>query len=244
MKPHKGNISILISTYDGAEDLWVPLEESYIKNWHDCECPIYLSTNHKVFEGKLFNSLAIGNEESWSDNIIKSLKKIPSEYVLLTFDDLFLNRSVDNSHFKSACEWGIKNNVNYLQMVKSISSKREYDNGFLVKVEGSEYRNGTVFSLWKKEFLLSVLNKSENAWQFETLGNERCATVPLFYSTAEECFSYLNGVVKGKWNPLIKNKLLKEGYEIDEKRGSFSSFELIKYQIVRFVFSVKRVIVK
>ena len=92
---------MLISTYDNSEDLWSPLEQTYLKYWKDIELPIYLTTNHVQFESKLFNSLKIGDELSWSDNLIKSLNKIKQEYVLLTFDDLFLTNKVDNQFIRA-----------------------------------------------------------------------------------------------------------------------------------------------
>ena len=90
------NVALIISTYDDSEDLWMPLEQTYLEYWKDIRFPIFLTTNQKVFNSQLFNSLTIGNELSWSDNLIKSLDKIKQEYVLLTFDDLFLTAKVDN----------------------------------------------------------------------------------------------------------------------------------------------------
>ena len=95
------NIALLISTYDKSDDLWLPLEKTYLRYWSDINFPIYLTTNQKVFDSQLFNSLKIGNEISWSDNIIKSLRKIDEEYVLLTFDDLFLTARVNNHLIKN-----------------------------------------------------------------------------------------------------------------------------------------------
>ena len=94
------DVALIISTYDDAEDLWYPLEQTFQRNWKDIEFPIYLCTNHKQFKSDLFHSLQIGTEISWSDNLQKSLKKIKQDYVLLTFDDLFLRETVDNSEIK------------------------------------------------------------------------------------------------------------------------------------------------
>ena len=32
----KNNVAILICSYDGAEDLWLPLSETYERYWPDC----------------------------------------------------------------------------------------------------------------------------------------------------------------------------------------------------------------
>ena len=62
------NIALLISTYDNSEDLWNPLEQTYHHYWNDINFPIYLSTNHKVFDSQVFNSLTIGDELSQKED--------------------------------------------------------------------------------------------------------------------------------------------------------------------------------
>ena len=94
------NIAIIISTFDGAKDLWSPLEDNYKKFWADCSFPIYLTTNYESPLFDFFLPLNVGQETSWSDNLIKSLMKIDQEYILLTFDDLFLVDKVDNQRIK------------------------------------------------------------------------------------------------------------------------------------------------
>jgi hypothetical protein len=240
----KYNIAILISTYDGAADLWQPLEEAYKRNWDDCNFPIFLTSNHKSFDSDLFIPLQIGEEKSWSDNILKSLEKIKSKYVLLTFDDLFLSKRVDNDYIMRQCQWAVKNNINYLQFTKSIGKKQGFNSDILKKNVSTEYRNATVFSLWNVESLKSLLVDTENAWEFETKGNERSQNLEHFYATKKEGFSYLNGVVKGKWNPKVKSALIKDGYNISPERKSFSMVELIKYEVIKATYFFKRGLVK
>jgi hypothetical protein len=240
----KDNVAVLISTYDGANDLWEPLEEAYKCYWNDCDFPIFLTSNHRSFESDLFIPLQIGKEKSWSDNILKSLDKINAKYVLLTFDDLFLNKKVDNSFIMRQCQWALDNNIDYLQFTKSVGAKQEFTREILKKNLSTEYRNATVFSLWNVEVLRSLLVDSENAWEFETKGNNRSQDLPHFYSTKKAGFSYLNGVVKGKWNPVVKNKLVKAGYNISPQRKSFSMLQLIKYEVIKAAYTFKRGCVK
>ena len=122
------NVALIISTYDDSEDLWRPLEKTYLRYWKDIDFPIYLSTNNKVFDSTLFNSLKIGNELSWSDNLIKSLQNINQDYVLLTFDDLFLTSQVNHKLIVELMNQAIEKEFNYLQFYRSISKGRRIDN--------------------------------------------------------------------------------------------------------------------
>ena len=237
----KNNFAILISTYDGAEDLWKPLEESYQRYWPQSSRKIYLTTNEKEFDSELFISLSVGDEVSWSDNILKSLEKIEEEYVLLTFDDLFLNSKVDDELVEGYFDWVKDNNANYFQFYRSVGKKAIIDDFVLEKSKESKYRNATVFSLWKKEVLISLLLRDENAWEFETKGNERAGQLSGFYCSRHNVFSYYNGVVKGKWNPIIKNRLLSIGYSVNiEAREQFTTSELISYEMKKVAYSIRR----
>ena len=138
------NVALLISTYDNSEDLWRLLEETYIQYWSDIDFPIYLTTNHMEFESKLFNSLKIGDELSWSDNLIKSLNKINQEYVLLTFVDLFLTAKVDNQFIEKLMRRAIQNQFNYLQFYRSISKGERLDNLIFKKSNHTRYKNSAI----------------------------------------------------------------------------------------------------
>lgn len=238
-------VAVVISTYDGASDLWAPLEKTYQKYWQDCPYDIYLTNNNEAVALEIFSLLNIGKEKSWSDNLIKSLNSITAEYVLLTFDDLFLYKTLSNRDIEELVDWAVEKKASYLQLYPSISrGLLEIDNKQVVeKLPGSDYRNATVFSLWNKAVLLELLDADENAWQFETLGCIRASNLDKFYGTRRKVIPYLNGVVKGKWNPRVKKYLIKEGLNIDLGREEFSLVELIRYEIIKTAYSVKRLVV-
>jgi len=232
------DIAILISTFDDAEDLWAPLEETYNRFWLDRDFPIYLTTNFKSPTFDSFIPLAIGPEASWSDNLIKSLRKIEQKYVLLTFDDLFLIDKVDNNKIKNLMQFAIDKDINYLQFYRSISKGKRINDKLFKKSRNAKYKNSTIWSFWKKEVLISLLEKEENAWEFETKGSIRAARLDDFYSTRSNIIPFVNGVVKGLWNPVARNKIDSLGIHLCENRKSLSFLETIKYQLINFQFNV------
>ena len=225
------NIALLISTYDNSEDLWSPLEQTYLQFWKDIKFPIYLTTNHMEFESRLFISLKIGDELSWSDNLIKSLNKIKQEYVLLTFDDLFLISKVDNQCVEQLMTRAIQSKFNYLQFYRSISKGRRMDNLIFKKFDKTRYKNSTIWSFWKKDVLLELLQKDENAWEFEINGNIRSYKYKDFYSTRRNSIPFVNGIVKGIWNPLAKNKLNQLGFSFSNNRPTLGFLDTLIYKI-------------
>ena len=225
------NVALLISTHDKSDDLWSPLEKTYLRYWNDISFPIYLTTNQKVFDSQLFHSLNIGNELSWSDNMIKSLLKIDQEYVLLTFDDLFLNSRVNNNLIEELVRHAIDNKFNYLQFYRSISKGRRLNELLFKKLNHTKYKNSTIWSFWKKEILLNILIKEENAWDFERNGNLRSYIYDGFYSTRKNIIPFMNGVVKGKWNPLVRKRLKVMGISTSNDREDLSWLETFRYKL-------------
>ena len=224
------NIALLISTYDNSEDLWNLLEKTYLRYWHDISFPIYLTTNHKVFDSQLFKSLTIGDESSWSDNLIKSLNQIKEEYVLLTFDDLFLTSNVDNHFVEELMSRAISSRFNYLQFYRSTSEGRKVDDLIFRKSEITRYKNSTIWSFWKKDILLELLHQDEDAWQFERDGNLRSYKYEGFYSTRRNVIPFVNGIVKGIWNPLAKKRLIRLGFTISSDRLTLGWLSTLKYK--------------
>ncbi|MBI51986.1 MAG: hypothetical protein CL779_02050 [Chloroflexi bacterium] len=236
--PNSNNLSndicILICSYDGAEDLWLPLSETYKNFWPDCPFKIYLGTNEKTPSIEPFIPLKIGSETSWSDNIIKCIEKIDQEYILMIFDDIFLYKEIDTKKVIYFSELAVENNWSCLRL----SPLPKYDYKILKGIgrihEDRLYRTATVWSLFKKEVLKDLLKAEESAWDFEIYGSERSNKYSDFYSVDTTVLPYLNGVVKGKWVRKVYKYLYKEGFSVSSKNIKIMTIkEDIYYQYVR-----------
>ncbi len=232
-------IAVVISSFDGNSDLWSPLEESYKKYWSDCPYSLYLTTNFKEYKSERFKTLKVGKEKSWSDMLYKSVEMLKEDYILLTFDDLFLSIKIDTQDITSLINYAIDNDVNYFQLYSSNSQYTKVTDKIVSKNKNSKYRNATVWSLWKKEVLLDLLDRDENAWEFEDKGSVRSNKYDKFYCVNYSAIPYINGVIKGKWVPDAVRKLQKQGISVDLKnRKIMTSREYIKYSIINKLYNL------
>jgi len=232
MSSHK--VAILICSFDGAEDLWEPLAQTYKTYWPDCPYKIYLGTNFKNPNINIFNNLIIGNEFSWSDNISKCIKEIEEEFVILIFDDVFLYKKINTKTVVRFTNQAVKKNWDYLRL----SPRPRYDEKIGENIgkiyKNRLYRTSTAWSLFKKKTLLKLLDISESAWDFEIDGSKRSDKYENFYSINTTILPYLNGVVKGKWVRKVFNHLQKNGFNVsDENIKKMSFFETFKYQLIK-----------
>lgn len=235
----KGKIAILISSYDGSEDLWHALEQSYKDHWPDNSLNIYLATNHKKPKFEIFNVLSIGKEISWSDNILKCLELIDEEYIFLLYDDIFLYKNIDTDVINEYFEDIVSNKWDYLRLHFSPKPNRDINDRVGIIYQNQNYRLSTAMAIIRKEVFKDLLVKTESAWEFEINGSLRSNKYPNFYGSLRNDFPYLNAVVKGKWFPPVYNYLKKRNYPVSEKNIKKMSFmEHMNEEFKRLKFQI------
>ena len=239
----KNKAAVLISSYDGSKSLWSPLAKSYKKYWPDNYLKIYLATNHEKPKFDKFNILAIGNEKSWSDNILKCLNLIEEDYIILTFDDLFLYKKIDMELVEKYIDFTFQNNWDYLRLHPSPKPDKYINEYYGQILPYRPYRCSTVFSIIKKDTLKELLIDTESAWEFERNASARSNEFVDFYVSKKLVFPYLNAIVKGKWVPSVFKKLEKEGFELNRESFPFMTnleflIEIIKRIRLKLFFNL------
>lgn len=191
--------AVLVVTCDNYKDLWQPFFTLFKRFWSDCRLPVYLITN---FEQPAFENVSVipvGNDVSWSDNIINALAHIPQDYVFMMLEDLMLTGTINNSNVEKVFTWAIENNVNYVRMNPTVRGDVPHNELVDYVSKGTVYRASVVMPLFKKEALLQLLKNGENAWEFEYYGSERADDLDGFYATKFDYFPNRNTVIKKVW---------------------------------------------
>jgi len=182
-----------------------------------------LISNKIFFTHKDVKNILVGNDISWSDNLIKGLKSIEKDYVLLMIDDLILNKKISNKFFMMISDWININDPNHLRL--HISNKPNFYNSFIGKIPNKiPYKISLMPSIWKKSFLQNILKKGESAWEFEINGTKRAFKYDEFYSLYNNLIFYENSIIKGKWQRSIAKKIM--------VKNDFRPLMSIKEQII------------
>jgi hypothetical protein len=118
--------------------------------------------------------------------------------VLLWIDDLVPLEPLNWHRVKFLVNWLSSRDGIYLRLNPTPKGSGEFAaEGIRVVPRGAPYRASTVFSIWKREALLNLLQDSETAWQFEILGSRRSDTYDGFYAAESFNVEYVNLVIKG-----------------------------------------------
>ena len=236
---------MLVSSCDSYSDLWPALSMSMTRYWPDCPFPRFLLTNHKEAPNG-FLTLAVGPDVSWSANLVRALHKLDTDYVLLSVDDLLLNKTVRTNAVLDAVRWASIHGVAALQMVSyEYLWGGAWSLGSIEAIRlplGATYRASAVFTLWNRDRLVRLLDPTETAWQFEYRGSERLLSDSSVYLTTRKYFSFVNCVVKGKLTRFAVGFCNENGYPLLASRQVMARREEWRLLLLRLRFCAFRLV--
>jgi hypothetical protein len=203
--------AVLVVSCDSYSDVWTPFFTMFRKCWGDCPYPTYLLTNTKDPRIEGVQTLVVGADVSWSDNLISALQNISEEYVFIMLEDLILTKSVQTDKVQEVVEWAHQHKANYVRMNPTVRADKPHNSivGYISK--GTVYRASVVMPLFRKQALLELLKSGENAWEFEYFGSQRADEMDDFYATHYDYFPCVNGIIKGVWEYSALKTLQKSG---------------------------------
>ncbi len=200
------DIDIAVISCDNYSDVWPLFFDNLFKNWEDCPLDIHLISNKKTYNHKKIININVGEDVSWSNNLIKGLESLKKDYVMLFVDDLIINKIISVNYFNKISNWVNSNKPNYLRL--HISFKPNYYDDFIgILPKKSPYKASLMPSIWKKNFLKKILKSRESAWDFEIKGSKRAFNYNGFFSLYDNFIHYNNSIIKGKWQRSMVKKL-------------------------------------
>lgn len=229
------NLTIIVNTCDKYEDAWNPFFRLMEINWPESEnFNIILNTENKDYKCNFRNvkTVCSGNV-SWSKRLKNVLKTVDTDYILFFLEDFFLRSPVNQEMFEEAYNLISNNNdIGYIGLKytpervfkdkKFVPTERFFSRDLLA----TPCRITAMSVLWRKSWLLELLDEKENPWEFENnasvrsrqyhykvleINNINGVCPPVF--DFEDKIKYGYGITHGQWLP--KNKELFERYGIE-----------------------------
>lgn len=163
------NLAVLVLSCDKFADAWEPFFNMFFHYWQDCPYKIYLFSETKDFDHPRIVNIKAGETLSWSACLELALTKIEEDYILFLLEDYIFLKPVSNErierHFKILQE----TNSCYLRLFPCPGPDEPlegYSDIGVIK-PGSPYRTCTQAALWKREAMLSLVDPTENGWEYE-----------------------------------------------------------------------------
>lgn len=196
------DLAIVVLSCDRYSDLWPAFFYCLRKYWPKCPFPTYLFANEKPCETTFgVKTVLSGRDTDWSSSIKACLEQLEHEYVLVLFDDVFLNTNVEPADFAPLLRWLTRTKPAYLRFRPVPSPDERVTKDIGRYCESTLYR-AAVFSIWRRNVFVNILVSGESAWSFETNASKRSVVYSGFYgSYRRNPLSYSHGVEKGMWLP-------------------------------------------
>lgn len=204
-------------------DIWHTL---FRKFWPDFDGPVYMCAETATFREPSVTSITTGlpqGPSNWSEGLEIALNKIETPFVIMTLEDLFLNRPVKHNKVKEMLAlMKADPDIGCLRLVPVPPGDIPVNEDVGKMSAHSRYRISTQTAIWRRDYLLKVLKKGESPWEFEHIGSERSNTIEgEVYATLrkpadQRLVTHLNGIMRGKMMRQSENFLKANNIPIPE----------------------------
>lgn len=214
------NCELLISSCEAYSDLWDIHIQLLDKNWPDRGIPTTIITDkkHGTIVAPSVRVFSAGVNEEMPQRIKLALEKVSTEYVLLTLDDYFLIKEIDDERIDRLISIMDKERIDYLRMFpipKEVKRVDGYEEIFWIDLTRN-YAVNLYPGIWRTSFLRETVKESLNAWEYEVSltriareNSKRCVM------SRGDDFPFLDVIRKGKILHKAKRYLDKEGLSVD-----------------------------
>lgn len=125
--------------------------------------------------GIFHGGVAVGAGE-WSERLGRYLNLINDDFVFMMLDDYYLTSPVDKHSFQLAvAKMEADTNIQKIDLSgdRMKFPHHAFTSGYVASTLEADYLASTQAALWRRSFLLDILNPVETIWQFEAHGTER-----------------------------------------------------------------------
>lgn len=234
------NAVIVVNSCDAYSDLWDLFFLCMSDYWEGCDYPIVLNTESKQYyvqSGMSFNVTAhnfdCGGADKWGARLISTLNDICAEFVIVLYDDFFLNAPVDQERLRSLLDMMSGDpdiGVVYLTKLLGVEKIRVREDGLALVAPNTDYRLNSSPAVWRKDTLLKFTGAGDNPWAWEYFGSYRTfGDNTVFLAVADSGndiypYDYRKGgaVYRGKWVPEVIEPII-EKHQLNinlEERGT------------------------
>lgn len=234
------DVTVVVSSCDKYEDAWEPFFRLfYIMEAGGVFPNIVLNTEAKQFKCDYLHIRTINTPwaKTWSERLLNVLEQIETEFIFHVLDDFFIQSPFQEKSFADV--------MDYMRSHPDVGAMHLTPNGrfpagacdMFLERKFDKLNITVTCVVWRRDFLMKLLRRHENIWQFEWYSTFRAKKFfpdvkIMQYNEAYPCiFNYsVNiaegyGITGGKWLPENKGLFDKYGIEVNFDRLGVSNMD-------------------
>lgn len=236
------NLAIVLTIYDGYEDLWDDCVKFINRFWND-HPQIYVFTNEIQKNWDDVICIPVGKEAEWSAKAQKAVETVREDYFILLLEDFYIGKDVDSAKVEALFQFMKENNVSYCKLCENNEvwhkKKKKYKSGLPYEViyGDEEYGISLQASIWKKDYFANLVGQGNyNAWVFELneLKKAKGRKHEVMVDAIDDPRNIINiyhGALQGKMLPGTVEYFQSIGMGLSTKRQVMSKNEYRRYWI-------------
>lgn len=166
------DVTLLINSCEAFSDLWEGHIKCVSEHWKLAPKKRVIvsdSEEHTLVNG--VEVLGYGKKLEWSERLRQSLLHCDTPFVFLTLDDYFLVEDVNDERMEQLFQLIVDRKIDYMRFYKkpywATLKNVHYAEGVYGIDPSLRYSLNLYSGIWKTDFLLSLIDKPKNIWQFE-----------------------------------------------------------------------------
>lgn len=216
------NFSFIVSTYNNNLPALEIFEinakkfltfDNQIKKYLICE-DYYQPKNKSYFDMILTNNPG----KNWADQILESIKKIKTKYIIYCLEDFIFYKNVDIKLLNYYLNWSFVNDVNYLRLMPKPIGFIKVENNIFNLDKYALYKSSLFFTVWNRQLFIDLLKRFKNPWEFEIKGTKYVRNYDKFYTINKKFIFIRHLVAKGCWINKNLNRLNVDQRIISQKK--------------------------
>jgi hypothetical protein len=219
-------LAVIVSSFDGMDDLWEPFWTLFFRFWPNCPYQGYLIANTKQFHRREVRTIRVGDDRGWARNLRLALESLPNQHILYLQEDYLMNAPANSARIERLAEIHRAGGAICTYLYPRYQCRTPYPLGEGVDVVDMNlpFRVSLQAAIWDKAALLTLLRDDESQWQFEYRASKEARGLILTDRSKMTDPSswalpyFVTAVVRGKWVPGALKLCRGHGINVDRSR--------------------------
>ena len=177
--PLNQNLTIVVNSCDAYVDVLSLFRIFFRRFWPDCpfEIVVHTETREYGLNSSRLSSFPPTKHDIWGARVQRTLNNISTDYVLMLYDDFFLNSNISNLSILHALDLIDSNNLAALYLTKPYIDVSTYLpitlENYLRISPSSDFLLSSRPAIWRKNILFNSISQHDSPWSWELFGSYR-----------------------------------------------------------------------
>lgn len=164
--------AVVMTTCHGYRDAWEPFFKLFEKYWPDCPYDKIVAADYPN-EQLNWRWLTAPPMTSWCKTTLNVIQQIKSKYILLFQEDFFLNAPVDSAGVQLALDFLEQTGGDIFRLYPCPGPDIDIGCEKIGRINSdADYAVSCQATIWKRDYLISLLEQFETPLQFEMEGTK------------------------------------------------------------------------